>query len=181
MHARGAAAAAAELAELAVRLTPAEDVDDVRRRVLDCADRLREAGDGDRAIALLEQARDDGASGAGAGRGPRAPGPTRWRMVVGPREAVDLYREALAEAEGDAALEAEIHLNLAGLSCTESETAAWRTPSWPSRLRHAPGTPRSGAGRWRRSGSCTSAAGEAFRASRWRRRSRSSGRCRRGR
>ena len=41
-----------------------------------------------------------------------------------------------------------------------------------------PGTPRSGAGRWRRSGSCTSAAGEAFRASRWRRRSRSSGRCR---
>ena len=46
-HARGAAAAAAELAELAVRLTPAEDVEDVRRRVLDCADRLREAGDGE--------------------------------------------------------------------------------------------------------------------------------------
>ena len=39
-HARGAAATAAELGELAVRLTPAADVDDVRRRVLDCADRL---------------------------------------------------------------------------------------------------------------------------------------------
>ena len=58
VHARGAAAAAAELAELAVRLTPAEDVEDMRRRVLDCADRLREAGDGGRAIALLEQARE---------------------------------------------------------------------------------------------------------------------------
>ena len=54
MHARGAAAAAAELAELAVRLTPAEDVEDMRRRILDCAERLREAGDGGRAIALLE-------------------------------------------------------------------------------------------------------------------------------
>ena len=35
-------------------------------------------------------------------------------VVDGPREAVDLYREALAEAEGDDALEAEIHLSLAG-------------------------------------------------------------------
>ncbi|MBA3365359.1 MAG: AAA family ATPase, partial [Actinobacteria bacterium] len=56
VRARGAAAAAAELAELAVRLTPPEDVEDVRRRVLDCADRHREAGDGRRAIAQLEQA-----------------------------------------------------------------------------------------------------------------------------
>ena len=100
-HARGAAAAAAELAELAVRLTPAEDVEDVRRRVLDCADRLREAGDGGRAIALLEQALEAA-----------PPGPARAAVLVrlaytvaelvDPRKAVDLYREALAEAEGDA-------------------------------------------------------------------------------
>jgi DNA-binding CsgD family transcriptional regulator len=34
-------------------------------------------------------------------------------VVVGPREAVGLLREALGEAEGDDRLEAEIHLNLA--------------------------------------------------------------------
>ena len=35
--------------------------------------------------------------------------------MSGPREAVDLHREALAEAEGDDALEAEIHISLAGV------------------------------------------------------------------
>src|SRR5205823_3918758 len=64
VHARGAAAAAAELAELAVRLTPSEDVEDVRKRVLDCADRHCEAGDGRRAIALLEQAYKTAPQGA---------------------------------------------------------------------------------------------------------------------
>ena len=120
VHARGAAAAAAELAELAVRLTPADDVEDMRRRVLDCADRLREAGDGGRAIALLEQAREAA-----------PPGPARAAVlahladtvadVVGPRKAVDLYREALAEAEGDPALEAEIHLGLASIVMVTDE------------------------------------------------------------
>ena len=123
MHARGAAAGAAELAELAVRLTPAEDVEDVRRRVLDCADRLREAGDGGRAIALLEQACE------AAPRGPaRAAVLVRLAGTVArlddPRKAVNLYRDALAEAEGDAALEAEIHLNLAGLVTTEGRHRA---------------------------------------------------------
>ena len=113
-HARGAAAAAAELAELAVRLTPADDVDGARRRVLDCADWLRKAGDGERAIALLEQARD------AAPRGPaRAEVLMRLAhtvaVLVGPRKAIELSREALAQAEGDPALEAEIHLNLAAL------------------------------------------------------------------
>jgi len=112
VHARGAAAAAAELAELAVRLTPPEDVENVRRRTLDCADRHREAGDGRRAIALLEQACTTA-----------PPGPARAAVlvhlahavaeVVGPREAADLYRDALAQAEGDDALAAEIHLSLA--------------------------------------------------------------------
>jgi DNA-binding CsgD family transcriptional regulator len=113
VHARGAAAAAAELAELAVRLTPSEDVEDVRKRVLDCADRHCEAGDGRRAIALLEQAYKTAPQGAA-----RAAVLVRLartvHVVVGPREAVDLYRKALAEAEGDDALEAEIHLCLAG-------------------------------------------------------------------
>jgi DNA-binding CsgD family transcriptional regulator len=113
VHARGAAAAAAELAELAVRLTPSEDVEDVRKRVLDCADRHCEAGDGRRAIALLEQASKTAPRGVA-----RAAVLTRLagtvEAVVGAREAVDLYRQALAEAEGDDALVAAIHLSLAG-------------------------------------------------------------------
>ncbi len=113
-HARGAATAAAELAELAVGLTPVADVANVRRRVLVCADRLWAAGDGRRAIAMLEQAREVA-----------PPGPARAAVLarlahtvadlIGAREAIDLGREALAEAGGDAALEAEIHLNLADL------------------------------------------------------------------
>jgi DNA-binding CsgD family transcriptional regulator len=118
--ARGAAAAAAELAELAVRLTPADEVDDVRRRVLDCADRLREAGDGDRAVALLEQAREAAPPGL-----PRAAVLAHLAYAVehlaDTRDAIDLYRAALTEAEGDAALETEIHINLAGAVATTDE------------------------------------------------------------
>jgi DNA-binding CsgD family transcriptional regulator/Tfp pilus assembly protein PilF len=112
-HARGAAAAAAELAELAVLLTPAEDVENVRRRVLDCADRHHEAGDGDRAIALLEQALEAAPSGhARAAVLAHLAATVSYLSDV--RESVDLYREALTEAKGNPALEAEIHLNLAG-------------------------------------------------------------------
>jgi DNA-binding CsgD family transcriptional regulator len=123
VHERGATTAAAELLELAVRLTPADDVEGLRRRVLDWADRLREAGDGGRAIALLEQAREAA-----------PPGPARAAVVAhlahtvadlgGERKAVDLYREALAEAGGDAALEAEIHLKLAGFGRDRSSGLA---------------------------------------------------------
>ena len=112
VHARGAAAAAAELAELALRLTPPADVVDMRRRVLDCAGRHLEAGDGHRAIAQLEHACKTAPQGAA-----RAAVLVRlartMSVVVGPREAVALYHEALAEAEGDDALGAEIHLSLA--------------------------------------------------------------------
>ena len=114
LQARGAAAAAAELGELAVRLTPLADDTDMRRRVLDCADRYRLAGDGSRAIELLEQAYRTA-----------PPGPTRAAVLlrlaramedfVGAREAVERYREVLVEAEGDDALLAETHLRLAGL------------------------------------------------------------------
>jgi len=113
VRARGAAAAAAELAELAVRLTPTEDVEEMRKRVLDCADRHCEAGDGRRAIALLEQAYKTSPRGV-ARAAVLARLADTVEAVVGARQAVDLYREALAEAEGDDALVAAIHLSLAG-------------------------------------------------------------------
>jgi len=114
VRARGAAAAAAELGELAIRLTPPADVDDLRRRIIECSDRHSEAGDGRRTIDLLEQAYKTTPRGV-------ARAVIQLRLAhamdqfVGMREALDYCREALAEAEGDHALEAEIHLTLAEL------------------------------------------------------------------
>jgi DNA-binding CsgD family transcriptional regulator len=110
-HARGAPAAAADLAEQALRLTPASDPDDVLRRLFIVADMHNRAGDTARAVALLEQA-----------RGAATPGHERATILAHlaavqprPQDAVALYREALPEAEGDAALHATIHLGLAAL------------------------------------------------------------------
>jgi DNA-binding CsgD family transcriptional regulator len=113
-HARGAPAAAAELAEQAWRMTPAADSEELRRRAVVAADRLRQAGDSRRAIALLEQA---------CASAP--PGPPRAAVLMhlvqptwdarGPREALVICQEALAEAEGDDAVEATIRLDLADL------------------------------------------------------------------
>jgi DNA-binding CsgD family transcriptional regulator len=120
VHARGAAAAAAELLELAVRLTPRSDVEDARRRTLDCADRHAEAGDGRHAIALLEDVCKTAPRGVA-----RAAALLRLartvEVVVGSRKAVDFYGEALAESEGDDALVAAIHLSLAGVVATTED------------------------------------------------------------
>jgi DNA-binding CsgD family transcriptional regulator len=110
-HARGAPAAAADLAEQALRLTPPSSPDEARRRLLIAADRHNRAGDSDRATTLLEQA-----------RAAAAPGNERATIVAhlagvqaSPQDAVALYRDALSEVEGDDALEATIHLRLAAL------------------------------------------------------------------
>jgi DNA-binding CsgD family transcriptional regulator len=110
-HARGAPATAAELAEQALRHTPATSPDDARRRLLNAADLHSRAGDTDRATALLERA-----------LAAATPGSERATIVahlagaqVSPQVAIALYREALSEAEGDDALEATIHLRLVGL------------------------------------------------------------------
>jgi DNA-binding CsgD family transcriptional regulator len=110
-HARGAPAAAADLAERALRLTPAASPDDARRRLFSAADMHNRAGDSARAAALLEEA-----------RAVAAPGNERATVVAhlagvqsSPQDAVALYREALSEAEGDDALQATIHLRIAAL------------------------------------------------------------------
>ena len=108
-HARGAPAAAADLAEQALRLTPSSSPSDARRRLLVAADEQNRAGDNARAAALLEQARTTA-----------APGDVRATVVAHlagiqrrPRDAAALYREALSEVEDDDALQAAIHLRLA--------------------------------------------------------------------
>ena len=110
-RARGASAAAAELAEQAVRLTPTTSADDSRRRVLVAADLQHRAGDSDRAADLLQRAREAATPG-----NERATVLTRLAAVqANPQDGVALYQEALEEAEADDALQADIQLRLAGL------------------------------------------------------------------
>jgi DNA-binding CsgD family transcriptional regulator len=110
-QARGAPATAAELAEQALRLTPASTPSDARRRVFVAADMHHHAGDAPRAIALLESAH--AASAPGAERA--AVLAHLARVQPGPQRAVALYRQALSEAGSDDALRATIHLGMAAL------------------------------------------------------------------
>jgi DNA-binding CsgD family transcriptional regulator len=110
-RARGAPAAAADLAAQALRLTPTSHPDDARRRLLTAADMHNRAGDSARATLLLDEA-----------RAAAMPGNERATIVAhlaavqpSPQDAVALYREALSEAEGDDALQATIHLRVAAL------------------------------------------------------------------
>jgi DNA-binding CsgD family transcriptional regulator len=104
---RGAPAAAADLAEHAIRLTPLSSWDSALRRTLTAAEMHSRAGDIDRAIALLERARV--ASSAGD---ERATVLSHLAGVNIGQASIRLYHEALAEARDDA-LRATIHTRLA--------------------------------------------------------------------
>ena len=111
-HVRGATATAAELAEQALRLTPASDTAGVHRRTLLTAERLMGSGDHAHAIALLEQARTATPPGV-----QRAALLVELSNAVGPvhgqSQSLQLAQSALDEAQGDATLEATAHLGLA--------------------------------------------------------------------
>ena len=106
-RARGAPESAAELVELALRLTPADDAEARGRRVLRLAEYSYLAGDTTRARSVLDDL--DGS----------VPSHVRTRALVlaaqiawqteGGVEAVGLCEQALASAAGEAALEAEAH------------------------------------------------------------------------
>lgn len=102
---RGAMPAAVELREHALRLTPLDERDDVFRRMIAAAKAHLAVAEVDRAralsAALLEQA---------------PPGIWRAKALVlasdehlGQEDAVQQRREALRQAEGDPALQAQIH------------------------------------------------------------------------
>jgi len=118
-HARSAVIVAAELAELALRLTPLANAEDMVRRTVAYADLLRGAGDGRRAIALLEDLL--GTTPPGRGRATVLAHLARAEYeFVGFSQGVARYGEALLDAREDDALLAEIHLALAdGMKDTE--------------------------------------------------------------
>jgi DNA-binding CsgD family transcriptional regulator len=121
---RGAPGAAADLAEQALRLTPPEDSDEIRARTVDAADHVFVSGDPARAIALLEAALAEAPPGRPRGAILRRLANVRGE-AIGVREAVALYRDALEQTGGDAALEAQIHLDLAAaLRLTSSMSSA---------------------------------------------------------
>jgi DNA-binding CsgD family transcriptional regulator len=107
VHARGAATAAAELAEQALRLTTPNRPDDALRRLLLAADLHRRGGDAARSTDLLTRALADA-----------RPGDARARVLMQLAEAQEpaasfpLYYEALDEAVDDE-LQATIHIRLA--------------------------------------------------------------------
>jgi DNA-binding CsgD family transcriptional regulator len=109
---RGAPDAAAELLELARRLTPADRSQDAIAREQEAALCYFAAGDVDRAVEFLEQVVDWAAPGPG-----RAETLRRLGMIKAPVEgwptAESLFRRGLAEAGSDPSLRAGIQRDLA--------------------------------------------------------------------
>ena len=109
--ARGAAIAAAELGEYALRLTPLVASDDRHRRAIAAARAHQAAGEGARGRAIAV----DLAAGSRSGRERAEALDLLADFEDTPARMVTLLLEALGEAAGDAALEARIHMRLAGL------------------------------------------------------------------
>ena len=111
---RGAPAAAAELFERAVRLTPPGRPAEAARRRTDAAPCAFQSGDSRRARELLDEVLRTTPRGAARGRAL-----VRLALVRGYdddlRAAEALLREAIENADGDAELTAEAHLQLAGM------------------------------------------------------------------
>ena len=110
-RARGAPAAAAELVEVAVRLTPGDDSASVVRRLQAAAEHHLASGSTTRARSLLEQALEC------AERGPmRAGVAVQLASLLDTQDIaaeLPLLALALREAEGDVRLRAEIHDRIA--------------------------------------------------------------------
>jgi DNA-binding CsgD family transcriptional regulator len=107
---RGAPDSAAELAELGRRLTPVEDVDELRRRTVQAAEDYFDSGDATRAWALFEEA----VAGAPPGH-ERAQilfrlAAISWLDIA---QVQQLSDQARLQAEGDAELLAATHEHLA--------------------------------------------------------------------
>jgi DNA-binding CsgD family transcriptional regulator len=113
-RARGAPEVAAELAEAAVRLTPPDRVEEVRRRRVAAGYHRVAAGELRRGRAHLAAALEEAPAG-------RVRADLRWRLGMllladgDLTQAVELLEAALAESRGDPALQAVVARRLGGL------------------------------------------------------------------
>ena len=111
-HARGALATAAELSELARRLTPTDREEERHRRAIQAAGYAFKAGESGRAREVFEEAL--ALAPAGARRAKALYGLGSLHVYDGNRRtAVELFRSALAEADDDLALRAQLEDRLA--------------------------------------------------------------------
>ncbi|MEZ0233747.1 MAG: AAA family ATPase [Actinomycetota bacterium] len=121
-RARGAPDAAAELLDLAMRLTPADDTDDLRRRRLDGSGYHFDAGDASKANELLEQAIDDSPPGSARAELLYRLSSMSWmNLERGVRAPLE---RALAEAAGDPELLGGIQLDLAWVDLYQADLDA---------------------------------------------------------
>jgi DNA-binding CsgD family transcriptional regulator len=103
---RGAPQAAAELSELAVRLTPQAETEAAHRRRLDAGSAHFEAGDTARALALFSEAAESAA--AGSQRAQALVRLARLHHYAGDQHvAADLFRRCLADERADASVLAD--------------------------------------------------------------------------
>jgi DNA-binding NarL/FixJ family response regulator len=110
-RARGAPDAAAELGELAMHLTPPEDRDGYRRRSLEAAEYHFDAGDAERARALLREAIESSPPGPDRAEMLYRLSSMSWmNLVRGVREPAEM---ALHEVGEDKELRSGIHQSLA--------------------------------------------------------------------
>ncbi len=111
LRTRGAPDSAADLAELAVQLTPPADAEDRRRRSLAAADYYIDAGDAEHARELLREAIDGSPPGRDRARILYRLSSTSWmNLNRGVREPLE---QALPEAGDDVELRTGIHQTLA--------------------------------------------------------------------
>ena len=129
-RARGAVSAAAELAELSGRRTPAEAADGRRRRLLQAARDHVASGTPEKARALGREVLEHAATGLARAQALALLGEVQVK-VGKPRMAVTLLREALAEEHDDRELKIVLHgllawqlQNTEGLSLAEDHARA---------------------------------------------------------
>ena len=126
-RARGAATAAAELAQSAIRLTPADQSGARRRRMMTAADYQFAAGDVPRARATLEELADEAPE---AERGAVLAELGQILLFLSDRPAAGrVFQEALGLVGSDLRLRAKIEMGLAGV-----DFLTWA--DWPGGGRH---------------------------------------------
>jgi DNA-binding CsgD family transcriptional regulator len=116
---RGAPAAAADLLELAIGLTPAEDVEDRERRLIQRGNESARSGDTARAVAILEQVAAESASAGNRVRARLMLASIRYDLEGDPSGIFALCEAALAEPIEDIGLLALAHATYAAAAWTD--------------------------------------------------------------
>jgi DNA-binding CsgD family transcriptional regulator len=118
---RGAPAAAADLLDLAIELTPAEAAEDRDRRALARGEEMARSGDTARAIAILERVVAESADPSSRVRGRLKLASIRYDLDPEPAAVFALCDAALAEPVDDVGLLALAHATYAAASWVDRE------------------------------------------------------------